>query len=149
MKRKIHIIKTGIVAALAVLTIVGAPVTLAVTPTTSTSTSTSTSTGPSGQASETGTCGDSKTQFIRCEESAGLGSIGALIKIAIFVVTVIIGIAAVGSIAYAAILYASARDNKGQVEQAMTIIRNAVIGLILYGMAIALINWLVPGGVIG
>jgi hypothetical protein len=63
--------------------------------------------------------------------------------------TVIIGIVAVGGIAYAAILYASARDNQNQVNEAMTIIRNIVIGILLYGFTIVIINWLIPGGVIG
>lgn len=94
-------------------------------------------------------CGGAKTEIVSCDEDAGLGAIASLIKTVIMIVTILIGIVATGGITYAAILYASARDNKGQVEQAMTIIRNVVIGLILYGFSIALINWLVPGGVIG
>lgn len=148
MKYRIGI-KSGILALATVISLSFTPQVFAVTTSTSTSTSTSSPTSSSTQASASGTCGDSKTEFIRCEESAGLGSIGALIKIAIFVVTVIIGIAAVGGLGYAAVLYAAARDNQGQVSEARTIIRNVVIGLVLYGFAIALINWLVPGGVIG
>lgn len=93
-------------------------------------------------------CGDTKTQLIGCDAQTGVGSINALISIAVSVMTVVIGIVAVGGIGYAAILYASARDDKGQVTQALTIIRNIVIGLLLYGFTIAIINWLVPGGVI-
>lgn len=141
--KHIHTIKSGILALVMALSLVGAPAAFAATPSTSPSPSTS------SQASSTGSCGDTKTEFIRCEESSGLGSIGALIKIAIFVVTVIIGIAAVGGLGYAAILYSAARDNQGQVSEARTIIRNVVIGLVLYGFAIAIINMLVPGGVIG
>ena len=137
--KHIHTIKSGILALVMALSLVGAPAAFADTPPPSTS----------SQASSTGSCGDTKTEFIRCEESSGLGSIGALIKIAIFVVTVIIGIAAVGGLGYAAILYSAARDNQGQVSEARTIIRNVVIGLVLYGFAIAIINMLVPGGVIG
>lgn len=113
--------------------------------------SSSTAVSSSGAVSSVGagTCGDSKTEFIQCDSKAGLGAIGDLIKIAVFVVTILIGVTAVGAIAYAAILYAGARDNRGQVEQAMTIIRNTVIGLIMYGLTVAIVNWLIPQGVIG
>lgn len=94
-------------------------------------------------------CGGAKTEIVSCDEAAGLGAIASIIKTVIMIVTILIGIVATGGITYAAILYAGARDNKGQVEEAMTIIRNVVIGLILYGFTVALINWLIPGGVIG
>lgn len=100
-------------------------------------------------ADTTSTCGETKTQFIKCDAKSGIGTINELIKIAVTVLTVLIGIVATGGLAYAGILYASARDNQSQVMQAIVIIRNIVIGLVLYGFTIAIINWLVPGGVIG
>lgn len=95
------------------------------------------------------TCGDTKTQFIACDSKTGVGTIGDIIRIAVSVLTVLIGVVAVGGIAYAAILYASAKDEQSKVSEALTIIRNIVIGIILYGFTIAIINWLIPGGVIG
>lgn len=98
----------------------------------------------------TTTCGSTQTQIVGCNaKKDGVESINALITIVLTVMTVIIGIVAVGGLAYAAILYASARDNQSQTGEAITIIRNIVIGLLLYGFTIAIINWLVPGGVIG
>lgn len=94
-------------------------------------------------------CGGTKTHFIACDSKSGVGTINELIKITVTVLTVLIGIVATGGIAYAAVLYASARDNQAQVNSAMTIIRNIVIGIILYGFTVAIINWLIPGGVIG
>lgn len=94
-------------------------------------------------------CGGTKTQLIACDGKNGIEAIGGLIKLAVTVLTVLIGTVAVGGLAYAAILYAGARDNQNQVSSAITIIRNIVIGLIMYGFTIAIINWLVPGGVIG
>lgn len=105
--------------------------------------------GNTANSQNTGKCGGAKTEIISCNEGAGVGAIGSIIKIAIMVLTILIGIAAVGGITYAAILYSSARDNQGQVQQAIGIIRNVVIGLVMYGLSIALINWLIPGGVIG
>lgn len=95
-------------------------------------------------------CGSTQTQIVGCDaKKDGIESINALITIVVFVMTLLIGIVAVGGLAYAAILYASARDNQSQTGEAITIIRNIVIGLLLYGFTIAIINWLVPGGVIG
>lgn len=100
------------------------------------------------QAADEG-CGGTKTQFIKCDSEKGVATINELIKIAVNVLTVLIGIVATGALAYAGVLYASAQDNQSQVSSAMTIIRNVVIGLVLYGFTIAIINWLIPGGVIG
>ena len=94
-------------------------------------------------------CGGAKTEIVSCDEGAGIGAIASIIRTVTMIVTILIGVIATGGITYAAILYASARDNKGQVEQAMSIIRNVVIGLVLYGFTVALINWLIPGVVIG
>ncbi len=95
------------------------------------------------------TCGTTKTQLIGCSSKTGVGTITDLIKLAVNVMTVIIGIVATGGIAYAAIIYASARDDQNKVSEARAIIRNIVIGIVLYGFTIAIINWLIPGGVIG
>jgi hypothetical protein len=110
-----------------------------------------TNTQPDGTADKTGKgeCGGTKTEFVSCDEPAGLQAIGSLIKVVIFGMTMLIGIVATGGLAYAAIIYASSRDNSGQTQQAIGIIRNIVIGLVMYGFTIAIVNWLVPGGVIG
>lgn len=93
-------------------------------------------------------CGGTKTQLVSCDGAGGLAAINSLITIAVSVLSVLIGIVAVGGIAYAAILYASASDDQKKVSEARTIIRNIIIGLLLYGFTIAIINWLIPGGVI-
>jgi hypothetical protein len=100
-------------------------------------------------SSSSSTCGTTKTQFIQCSSETGIGTISDLIKMTVSILTVIIGIVATGGIAYAALLYASAKDDQNKVSNALTIIRNIVIGLLLYGFTIAIINWLIPGGVIG
>ena len=94
-------------------------------------------------------CGTTKTQLIACDAKTGVGTINELIRITISVLTVLIGIAATGGIAYGALLYASAHDDKSRVSNAITIIRNVVIGILLYAFLIAIVNWLIPGGVIG
>lgn len=95
-------------------------------------------------------CGETQTQLIACNKSGkGETTIGDLIKIVVSVMTVIIGIVATGGLAYAALLYASAQDNQNKVSESITIIRNIVIGILLYGFMVAIVNWLIPGGVIG
>jgi len=94
------------------------------------------------------TCGAARTNLIACK-GKGEQALGDVLKIIISVLTVIIGIAATGGLAWAAILYAKAEDNAGNVSEAKTLIRNIVIGILLYGFMVAIVNWLVPGGVIG
>lgn len=102
---------------------------------------------PAAQAASS-KCGSTQTEFIACSSQTGTGTIGDLIKVALLVMTVGIGIVATGGIAYASIIYASARDDQNRVSEARTIIRNIVIGLVLYGFTIAIIAWLLPGSVI-
>ncbi len=94
-------------------------------------------------------CGETQTQYISCDSETGVAAINDLIRIAVIVLSTLIGIVAVGGLVYAAVLYASARDSQSQIGDAITIIRNIVIGLLLYGFTLAIMNWLMPGSVIG
>lgn len=96
----------------------------------------------------TGKCGDARTNIISCEGQGGT-ALGNVLRIFVIVLSISIGIGAVGGLAYAAMLYAKAEDNSGNVSTARTLILNIVIGLFLYGFMLAIIQWLVPGGVIG
>jgi hypothetical protein len=104
---------------------------------------------PPNNNNETGSkCGEADTVLIACK-GTGVQAIGDVLRIGISVLTVLIGIAATGGLAWAAILYAKAEDNASNVSEAKEMIRNVVIGIIVYGFLIAIVNWLVPGGVIG
>ena len=106
--------------------------------------------GGGGSSSDKGNgCGGTPTHFIECSsKEGGVEAIGDVIRIVIIVMTFLIGIIATGGLAYAGILYASARDNKEKVAEALGVVRNVVIGLLLYVFTIAIINWLIPGSVI-
>lgn len=101
-----------------------------------------------------GNCGGARTVLFPsssipgCNEE-GLPAIGGILKFVMLILSVGVGIVAVAGIVYGAILYSSARDDSGQTQQAITIIRNVVIGLLLYVFMVTILNWLVPGGVIG
>lgn len=101
-----------------------------------------------GQEASYQNCGEAQTVLIKCDSKArGASVIGTVLKFAIQALTVLVGIGAVGGIAWEAIQYARAQDNESIVANARGRIRDIVIGLVVYGFMIAIIQWLVPGGV--
>lgn len=63
--------------------------------------------------------------------------------------TVGVGVAAVGAIAFAGFLYATARDDTNQTKKAITMITNTAIGILVYIFMWAILQYLIPGGVLG
>jgi len=61
--------------------------------------------------------------------------------------TALVGIAAVVSIIFAGIQYSSSADDPGTVTKAKQRVFNVVIGLLAYIFLLALLNYLIPGGV--
>ncbi len=97
-----------------------------------------------------GVCGEgARTNLIRCEDEGGAAAFNNVLRIFVIVLSFGVGIAAVGGLAFSAIQYAQASDNEGQVSAARERIRNIVIGIFLYGFLVAIVNWLMPGGIIG
>lgn len=93
-----------------------------------------------------GECAGEKTDFFACDAD-GADAIVGIIRIVIIIVSVGVGIVAIGGIVYGAILYASAQDNQDQIRKAVAAIRSVVIGLLLYIFMVTILNFLVPGGV--
>ena len=60
-----------------------------------------------------------------------------------------IGLAFVGGIVTGAYLYRTARANASQTQQGQTIIMNSIIGLFLFIFMYAILQFLIPGGIIG
>jgi len=89
-----------------------------------------------------------KTNIISCGSDNGATAIGDILKIGVFILTAIVGVLAVGGLAWASIQYAQAGDNQGTVSEAKNMIQNIIIGIILYGFLIAIVNFLLPGGLI-
>ena len=63
------------------------------------------------------------------------------------VLTALVGISAVISIIVAGIQYSSSADDPGTVTKAKQRVFNVVIGLLAYIFLIALLNYLIPGGI--
>ncbi len=72
----------------------------------------------------------------------------ALLIFILNILTALVGFVAVGMVAYAGVVYASAGEKADQVKKAKDIITNVLIGVALYGLMFILLNWLIPGGVL-
>lgn len=72
-----------------------------------------------------------------------------LLRWILTILTAVVGIAAIGTLVYAGIMYSSAGSDSGMVSKAKTLIRDVIIGVIAYGLMVVGLNWLVPGGIIG
>lgn len=103
-------------------------------------------------------CGEADTVLVACgadncgitgDTFSGAPVIGCVLKFGIQALTVLIGIGAVGGIAWEAMQYARAQDDQSVVSNARKRIRDIVIGIVVYVFMIAVLQWLIPGMVIG
>lgn len=97
-------------------------------------------------------CGGAHTSYISCTAPKNSDTIEGssfwwLIQYVLGIAVSLVGIIAVAGIAWGSILYASAQGNEQQVERAKTIIRDVVIGLILFTLMYAILQYLLPGGI--
>lgn len=94
-----------------------------------------------------GRCGQARVNLLACGNGTEEGAevFNRILRIVLTVLSIIIGIAAVGGMTYAALTYARAEDDQSKVGEAKTLIRNIVIGILLYGFLIAIALWLLPG----
>ena len=79
------------------------------------------------------------------------GKTDGITQIALVVINFLsigVGIAVVAGIVIGAIRYITASGNAAQAQQGVTTIVNAIIGLILFIFMYAIINFLVPGGLL-
>lgn len=96
-------------------------------------------------------CGGVETSIVSCTtsgdpEAVSGTAIWSLLIIIINILTVGVGVAAVGGLIYASVLYASASSNAEQIKRAKEIMLNVAIGLIMYVIMYAFLNFIVPGG---
>ena len=91
-------------------------------------------------------CGDVKTSIIQCSEGEE-NQIIYLLKRAIYILYGVIGVLAVVMIIVAGVIYATAGDSDEKVRTAKTMIKNTVIGIILFMFMTIILEFLIPGGV--
>lgn len=98
-----------------------------------------------GKASTGKSCGGTSTALIDCDDSEN--GLVSLIKMVVGILYTVVGILAVVMVMAAGVVYATAGENANQVSLAKTMIRNTVIGILLYVFMTVILNFLVPGGV--
>lgn len=97
-----------------------------------------------------GQCNGVKTSgLVTCDDANKGGPIVSLLAQIINFVAVGVGIVVVGGILYGSLLYVTSNGDSGRSQQGITTIVNAVIGLVLFIFMYAIVNFLVPGGLIG
>jgi hypothetical protein len=98
-------------------------------------------------------CAGVKTSIIDCSQPGGdnadvtKSGIWGVLLLILNILTAGVGIAAVGGIVYASVLYTTSSTNSEQTMKAKLIIRDTIIGLIAYAGMYLLLNFLIPGGI--
>lgn len=82
-------------------------------------------------------------------DAEGASSITVIMLYVINFLAVGVGIAVVGGIAWGGWIYASSNGDAGKAKEGRMIVINAVIGLVLFLVLWAAVNFLVPGGLFG
>lgn len=94
-------------------------------------------------------CGDNKTDNngdgVIDEKDNGVWSI---LLITINILTAGVGVVALAGIVYGSILYTSSGGSQEQVKKAITVFTNVAIGVVAFAGMWALLNFLIPGGVL-
>lgn len=86
-------------------------------------------------------CGEFNTMVLGF---CGIEELLAFIK---NILTVLVGIAAVGGIIYGSILYISSGGSSEGTKKGLTIIKDTVIGIIVYAFMYVILGFVMPGGV--
>lgn len=98
---------------------------------------------PTAQAA---TCPDTSIIKVECGED-GRG-IGGILQLVLTILTAGVAIAAIAGISIAAFTYTTAGGNEEKVKKSKDRILQIVIGLLVYGIMWAALQWLIPGGVL-
>ncbi|MBQ3430588.1 hypothetical protein IJG20_00585 [Candidatus Saccharibacteria bacterium] len=94
-------------------------------------------------------CAGVDTNLISCDEDDGKGSgIFHILTIVLNVLTFGVGAAGVLGLVISGIQYMTAAGNQAQMTKAKNRIVQVVIGLVFYGLFWALLEWLIPGGIL-
>ena len=98
-------------------------------------------------------CGGVETSIISCPQTndpakgvQGNGTWGILL-IVVNILTAGVGIAAVGGLIYAGIIYATASNDQAKIVKSKETIFNVVLGIIMYALMWSFAQYLIPGGI--
>ena len=95
-------------------------------------------------------CGGVQTSVINCDQNgkgdATQSGIWGILITTINIMSAGIGVTAVGGVVYGSIMYASGEGNAEKTKKARMIIFNVLIGLLMYAVMYAFLNYMIPGG---
>lgn len=93
-------------------------------------------------------CGEVKTYFNwGCDSGAdGEGMIKSVLKTILKIVGIALPVVCIAYISFGGLMMATAGGDKAKSKRGIEMIRNAIIAIIVYAVAYALLNWLLPGG---
>ncbi len=96
-------------------------------------------------------CGGVDTSIIDCPDQPGgkkleESGIWGILMLVVNILSAGVGIAAIGGIVYASIMYTTSAGSPDKVKQAKMIIFNVVVGLIAYAFLWSFLNYITPGG---
>lgn len=110
---------------------------------------------PAGIVFQTGTptqtCGSIQTAYFSCGGGGNdiqTSSFWQILEIILNILIGMVAIGAVGGLVFGAVKYSSAGDNATQVSDAKNIIKNVIIGLVLFLSMWAIIQYFIPGGIL-
>lgn len=92
-------------------------------------------------------CAGVDTSTITCDGKSGKEAIFDIVKQAVKILTMGVGVTAVGAVAFGGILFSTSGDKPENIKKARQIWINVVIGLLLYAFFVTLTQFLIPGGV--
>lgn len=99
----------------------------------------------------TSRCGGIDTAYVACPSPTGTGiaasPIWVLLNVFLNIAVAFVGIAAVGGLIYAGMMYSSAGDNQDRVKKAKTLMVNITIGLVVFAAMYILLQFIIPGGI--
>ncbi len=104
---------------------------------------------PLSSVSAANNCGNTNTYFSwgkACDDSQDGGQIMGLFLTIFNWLAIGVSLAVIAGIIYGAITYTTAGGAQDRAKKGIDIIRNSVIGLVLYFAMFSLLNFLVPGG---
>lgn len=100
-----------------------------------------------GDTAKEGDCAEKTAfKFGECKDTGV--SISCLVASTMRFMSILVGILVVAGITVGGIVYSTGGGNPGQTKKGVTIITNSVSGLVLYLLMFALVNFLIPGGIL-
>lgn len=96
-------------------------------------------------------CGSVDTAYISCPGVSGGGIDGSpvwgLVTVLLNIAVALVGLIAVGAVVYTGVIYSSAAGDEAKVRMALTMLKNIMIGTVVFASMYVLLQFIVPGGI--